>query len=122
VPDGDKFDDVDQFHGSSSLLSTEKFAETEGLKSFTQINRKILEIVSHNNLLLMENLRDTVEDCNRQIKEKDDQIRYVSVRYDLRVAIRIVHIGSGDEFCIIFDDLSSNFHDFPDRITFWVIS
>jgi len=24
---------------------------------------------------LMENLRDTVEDCNRQIKEKDDQIR-----------------------------------------------
>lgn len=76
VSDSDKFESPDAFGGTNSLLSAVDFGEVGGLKSFNLTNSKILEIVSHNNLLLMERLRETVEDCNRQLKEKDDQIRF----------------------------------------------
>ena len=51
------------------------FGDIGGIQNFKQTNAKILEMVSHNNLLLMERLRTTQEDCDKQIKEKDDQIR-----------------------------------------------
>lgn len=76
VAEEDRFGNPGNFGGSNQLLSGLEFGETGGIKNFTQTNAKILELVSHNNLLLMERLKDTVDDCNRQLKEKDDQIRY----------------------------------------------
>ena len=56
-------------------MVTAEFADLGGVLNFKQTNAKILELVSHNNLLLMDRLKATQEDCNRQVKEKDDQIR-----------------------------------------------
>ena len=79
VSDSDKFENPDVYGGTNSLLSAADYGEVGGIKNFNQTNAKILEIVSHNNLLLMDRLRETVEDCTRQLKEKDDQIRFVKL-------------------------------------------
>jgi len=75
VSDSDKFQDPDTFGGTTALLSTSHFSDLGGMKQFTQTNSKILELVSHNNLLLIEKIKDNTDDCTRQVKEKDDQIR-----------------------------------------------
>ena len=73
--DNEKFENPKGHGGSNELLSSHDFGEVGGMKSFSAVNSKILELVSHNNNLLLERMRETVEDCNRQLKEKDDQIR-----------------------------------------------
>ena len=58
------------------LLSTSmKEAAKGGLTQFTKMNSKILEIVSQNNVLLLERVRDMEETCQKQVKEKDEQIK-----------------------------------------------
>ena len=77
LSESDRFESPETFGGSSKLLSAMEFPdEVGGIKTFTQTNAKILEFVSHNNLLLLEKMKENSEDCSRQIKEKDDQIRY----------------------------------------------
>ena len=39
------------------------------------MNTKILELVSHNNVLLLEKIREVEENCGKQLKEKDEQIK-----------------------------------------------
>jgi len=61
---------------SSELLSKEmKEASVGGLSQFTLMNKKILEIVSQNNCLLLERVREVEEGCGKQLKEKDEQIK-----------------------------------------------
>ena len=61
---------------SPGLLSTSmKEAAKGGLSQFTKMNSKILEIVSQNNVLLLERVRDMEETCQKQVKEKDEQIK-----------------------------------------------
>ena len=61
---------------SPGLLSTSmKEAAKGGLTQFTKMNSKILEIVSQNNVLLLERVRDMEETCQKQVKEKDEQIK-----------------------------------------------
>jgi len=69
------FESPETFGGSVNLLSSADFGEVGGLKNFTQTNAKILEMVSHNNLLMAETVKEVREDCSKQLKEKDDQIR-----------------------------------------------
>ena len=58
------------------LLSRDmKDAASTGLSQFTKINAKILELVSHNNVLLLERTREVEEQCSKQLREKDDQIK-----------------------------------------------
>ena len=51
------FEMADTFGGSRNLLSATELGEVGGLRNFTQTNNKILELVSHNNLLLTERLK-----------------------------------------------------------------
>jgi hypothetical protein len=51
------FESPDQFGGSRSLLSAAELGEVGGIRHFTETNSKILELVSHNNLLLTERLK-----------------------------------------------------------------
>jgi len=60
---------------SHELLSSSDVGEVGGIKNFAAMSSKILEVVSHNNNLLMERLRESEEEYNRKLKEKDDQIR-----------------------------------------------
>merc|ERR1719232_350049 len=61
---------------SPGLLSTSMREATKGgLSQFTKMNSKILEIVSQNNVLLLERVRDMEETCQKQVKEKDEQIK-----------------------------------------------
>ena len=60
---------------SHDLLSSSDVGEVGGIKNFAAMSSKILEVVSHNNNLLMERLRESEEEYNRKLKEKDDQIR-----------------------------------------------
>lgn len=46
-----------------------------GLAQFHQTNSKILEMVTMNNTMLLERVREVEENCLKQIKEKDDQIK-----------------------------------------------
>ena len=60
----------------SELISRElKDAAAGGLSQFTKMNTKILELVSHNNVLLLEKIREVEENCGKQLKEKDEQIK-----------------------------------------------
>ena len=61
---------------TTGLLSTSmKEVARGGLTQFTKMNSKILEIVSQNNVLLLERVRDMEEGCHKQIREKDEQIK-----------------------------------------------
>ena len=51
------FDSRDTFGGSRSLLSAAELGELGGIRHFTETNSKILELVSHNNLVLTERLK-----------------------------------------------------------------
>merc|ERR1719445_36751 len=67
----EKADDVEQ-----ELLS--KGVENDalgGISQFQQTNNKILEMVSANNTLLLERVREVEENCSKQLKDKDDQIK-----------------------------------------------
>ena len=75
--DHERFDNPNAFGGSNDLLSAGDTGDVGGMKNFAAMYSKILELASHNNNLLLERMRETVDDCNRQLKEKDDQIRYV---------------------------------------------
>ena len=58
------------------VLSTSmKEAAKGGLTQFTKMNSKILEVVSQNNVRLLEKVRDMEEGCQKQFKEKDDQMK-----------------------------------------------
>merc|ERR1719341_2260311 len=46
-----------------------------GIAQFHQTNSKILEIVTMNNSLLLERVREVEENCSKQMKDKDDQIK-----------------------------------------------
>merc|ERR1719369_3904 len=46
-----------------------------GISQFQQTNNKILEMVSANNTLLLERVREVEENCSKQLKDKDDQIK-----------------------------------------------
>merc|ERR1719483_2073910 len=46
-----------------------------GIAQFHQTNSKILEMVTMNNTMLLERVREVEENCLKQIKEKDDQIK-----------------------------------------------
>merc|ERR1719445_1222004 len=67
----EKADDVEQ-----ELLS--KGVENDalgGISQFQQTNNKILEMVSANNTLLLERVREAEVNCSKQLKDKDDQIK-----------------------------------------------
>jgi hypothetical protein len=51
------FESPDRFGGSRNLLSAADLGELGGIRHFTETNTKILELVSHNNLLLTERLK-----------------------------------------------------------------
>ena len=95
----DLFENPESYGGSVNLLSLADFGEIGGLKSFIQTNAKILEIVSHNNLLMAETVKEVREDCSKQLKEKDDQIRYSGLFFDLRQDPANSHLDS--DFCMI---------------------
>ena len=90
----DLFENPESYGGSVNLLSLADFGEIGGLKSFIQTNAKILEIVSHNNLLMAETVKEVREDCSKQLKEKDDQIRYSGLFFDLRQDPANSHLDS----------------------------
>jgi len=46
-----------------------------GISQFQQTNNKILEMVSANNTLLLERVKEVEENCSKQLKDKDDQIK-----------------------------------------------
>jgi len=46
-----------------------------GIAQFHQTNNKILEMVTGNNTLLLERLKEVEETCSKQLKDKDDQIK-----------------------------------------------
>ena len=52
-----------------------KEAAKGGLTHFTKMNGKILELVSQNHTLLLERVREVEEGCQKQLKEKDEQIK-----------------------------------------------
>merc|ERR1719445_44019 len=67
----EKADDVEQ-----ELLS--KGVENDalgGISQFQLTNNKILEMVSANNTLLLERVKEAEENCSKQLKDKDDQIK-----------------------------------------------
>ena len=69
-------DALDSSVNTHGLLSTSmKEAAKGGLTQFTKMNSKILEVVSQNNVLLLEKVRDMEEGCQKQLKEKDEQIK-----------------------------------------------
>ena len=71
-----KSDALDSSVNTHGLLSTSmKEAAKGGLTQFTKMNSKILEVVSQNNVLLLEKVRDMEEGCQKQFKEKDEQIK-----------------------------------------------
>ena len=71
-----KSDALDSSVNTHGLLSTSmKEAAKGGLTQFTKMNSKILEVVSQNNVLLLEKVRDMEEGCQKQLKEKDEQIK-----------------------------------------------
>ena len=71
-----KSDTLDSSVNTHGLLSTSmKEAVKGGLTQFTKMNSKILEVVSQNNFLLLEKVRDMEEGCQKQLKEKDEQIK-----------------------------------------------
>jgi hypothetical protein len=51
------FESPDQFGGGRSLLSAADLGELGGIRHFTETNSKILELVSHSNLVLTERLK-----------------------------------------------------------------
>ena len=51
------FESPDTFGGKRSLLSGSELGEVGGIRHFTETNTKILELVSHNNLVLTERLK-----------------------------------------------------------------
>jgi len=46
-----------------------------GIAQFQQTNSKILEMVASNNTLLLERVREVEDNCSKQLKDKDDQIK-----------------------------------------------
>ena len=71
-----KSDALDSSVNTHGLLSTSmKEAVKGGLTQFTKMNSKILEVVSQNNVRLLEKVRDMEEGCQKQFKEKDDQMK-----------------------------------------------
>ena len=69
-------DALDSSVNTHGLLSTSmKEAAKGGLTQFTKMNSKILEVVSQNNVRLLEKVRDMEEGCQKQFKEKDDQMK-----------------------------------------------
>jgi len=46
-----------------------------GITQFHQTNSKILEMVTLNNTILLERVRETEDNCSKQLKDKDDQIK-----------------------------------------------
>ena len=70
-----KSDSVDSSNTPGLLSTSMKEAAKGGLTQFTKMNSKILEIVSQNNVLLLERVRDMEEGCQKQVKEKDEQIK-----------------------------------------------
>ena len=71
-----KSDTLDSSVNTHGLLSTcMKEAAKGGLNQFTKMNSKIQEVVSQNNVLLLEKVRDMEEGCQKQLKEKDEQIK-----------------------------------------------
>ena len=58
-----------QYSGHVITLSQSEQLEGGGLTQFTKMNSKILEVVSQNNVMLLE------KGCQKQLKEKDEQIR-----------------------------------------------
>ena len=71
-----KSDTLDSSVNTHGLLSTSmKEAAKGGLTQFTKMNSKILEVVSQNNVRLLEKVRDMEEGCQKQFKEKDDQMK-----------------------------------------------
>ena len=57
------------------LFLNVKEAAKGGLTHFTKMNGKILELVSQNHTLLLERVREVEEGCQKQLKEKDEQIK-----------------------------------------------
>ena len=70
-----KSDSLDNSNTPGLLSTSMKEAAKGGLTQFTKMNSKILEIVSQNNVLLLERVRDMEEGCQKQVKEKDEQIK-----------------------------------------------
>ena len=69
-------DALDSSVNTHGLLSTcMKEAAKGGLNQFTKMNSKIQEVVSQNNFLLLEKVWDMEEGCQKQLKEKDEQIK-----------------------------------------------
>merc|ERR1719189_483203 len=62
-------------NGADLLSKDMKEAAKGGLTHFTKMNGKILELVSQNHTLLLERVREGEEGCQKQLKEKDEQIK-----------------------------------------------
>ena len=63
-------------NGSAGLLKSDlKDVALGGLKQFTKVNHKILEIVSLNNTILLERMRDVEERNRREVGEKEEQLK-----------------------------------------------
>ena len=61
--------------GHTAVKKDLKEVAMGGLTHFTKVNQKILEMVSLNNTLLMERVREVEEKSGRELSEKDDQIK-----------------------------------------------
>ena len=67
---------VENGSSSTALLRTDlKDVAMGGLKQFSKVNHKILEMVSLNNSLLLERVREVEERNRREVSEKEEQLR-----------------------------------------------
>ena len=67
---------VENGSSSTALLRTDlKDVAMGGLKQFSKVNHKILEMVSLNNTLLLERVREVEERNRREVSEKEEQLR-----------------------------------------------
>ena len=63
-------------NGSATPLKTDlKDVAMGGLKHFTKVNQKILEVVSLNNSLLLERVREVEERSRKEVGEKEEQLK-----------------------------------------------
>ena len=61
--------------GTGPLKTDLKGVALGGLKHFTKVNQKILEMVSLNNTLLLERVREVEEKNRREVSEKEEQLK-----------------------------------------------
>ena len=61
--------------GAGLLRTDLKDVALGGLKQFTKVNQKILEMVSLNNTLLLERVREVEEKNRREVGEKEEQLK-----------------------------------------------